>query len=180
MTIRSKIGLGLVLTFIFGGIVGGAAYRVVLRHRIRGVFQARTSGFMNPFRGEILKQTPPEARPAVEALLAAHGKRLGEIDVRFRGEISAAFEDLFKDLAAHLTAEAIRQVKERLQGPPPRPGAAPGPPGFDGPRPPGPPGGGPGYPGQFRPGGPEGPEGPGGLDPSDRRSPDGAKPPVNI
>ncbi|GEM_PF-2721591 len=159
MSIRFKIGLGLILSFALGVVVGGAAYRVILRHQIRGVFAERSRGFMNPFRDEILKQTPSGARPAVEALLTAHSKRMNEIDVRFRDEIDAAFKALFKDLAAHLPAENIRRIEERLQGPPPRRGGLPGPPIFKGPRPPGLPGGDPGQPGQFGPGGLGGPPG---------------------
>jgi hypothetical protein len=166
MTVRSKIGFGLILTFLFGGFIGGAAYRVVLRHRIRGVFQARTSGFMNPFRDEILRVTPAPSRAEVEALLTAHGKRMSEIDTRFRGEIETAFNELFKDLEKHLPAEAMEQIQRRFRNPPPRPGGPPGRPEFGGP-PRAPRDGGPGDPGPMGPGGP--PDAPGG--------PEGSPPP---
>jgi len=187
MNIRSKIGLGLILSFLFGGIVGGAAYRVVLRHRIRSVFQARTSGFLNPFRDEILKLTQYSSREAVEAVLAAHGKRMSEIDAGFRDEIETAFKELFKDLAKYLPAEAMKQVQQRFQNPPPRRRGPLGPDGFGGPPPmprdggPGPLGpGGPPVPGQGGnpPNGPLTPDGP--RPPDGAGGPPGAKPPIKL
>ncbi|MDD8025438.1 MAG: hypothetical protein PHI34_02910 [Acidobacteriota bacterium] len=157
MNIRSKIAVRLIAVFMIGGIVGGAAYRVVLQRHIRSLFAQRSRGFMNPFRDEILRRTAPESRPAVEALLATHSQRLTEIDGRFRSEIQASFKALLKDLSAYLTSDKIKEVEAFLEGPPPLRDGPPGPGRFDNMPPPRGPGGDPRQPGPGGPGGPGGP-----------------------
>jgi hypothetical protein len=137
MNIRSKIVIKFLLTFLIGSVLGVALDRVIVRHHIRSLFEMRSRGFMLPFQDEILKRTAPESRAAVEALLAAHGQSLTEIDGRFRTEIESSFKALLKDLAAYLTPAKIKEIRSILQGSPPFRDGPPGRPRFKGIPPPG-------------------------------------------
>lgn len=183
MNIRSKIILRFLLTFLIGAVLGAAVNRVLVRQHIRSLFEMRSRGFLNPFQDVILKRTPPSSRSAVEALLETHGRRLTEIDTRFRAEIEASFKELMRDLSAILPADKMKEIESILQAPPPPFGKPGGPKRFPGAwprgfeRPAGPPGargrlgppGGTGPDGIGRKNGPSSP--PGRPEPSERPTP---------